>query len=210
MKDPKFTKDREAYTGRSWSQESVQALRPEALVHIREAFDFLENGLLADGRQWIMNTDGPRLVDIDAIWPFYWLIDLKVALPTELVAQQTHPKVFAWVDRFDSAIKAAKASMPKPVTLKGEDAVKFIRSAGTPPIESGTDTAETSDPTGLRRGMLVESWPTDSGFRNKDRGKLMGLNRQECVIENDLGTRIHHPRWNFRVRRIDEVNEAKL
>lgn len=65
MKDSTFTKDREEYTGRSWSQENVRAARPEALVHLKEAFDFLERGFLADGRDWILKTDQPSLADIN-------------------------------------------------------------------------------------------------------------------------------------------------
>lgn len=210
MKDATFTKDREAYTGRSWSQESVSALRPEALVHIRSAFDELENGLLADGRAWILNTAEPGSADIDTIWPFHWLIGLKVALPKQLISSQSHPRVFAWCDRFDEAIKRAKASIPKPVTLKGEEAASFIKSASLPHVEFGADPVFEGDPTGLKPGMMVESWPTDSGFRNKDRGKLVKLNKQECVIENEMGLRIHHPRWNFRVNRVEEGREAKL
>lgn len=210
MKDATFTKDREAYTGRSWSPESVSALRPEALLHIRAAFDGLENGLLADGRAWILNTAEPGLADIDAIWPLHWLIGLKVALPPDLVSSRTHPRVFAWCDRFDAAIKKAKASMPKPVTMKGDEAISFIRSAPLPHVEFGADPVFEADPTGLKPGMMVESWPTDTGFRNKDYGKLVKLNKHECVIENEMGLRIHHPRWNFRVRRVEGGSEAKL
>lgn len=65
MKDTKFTKDREEYTGRSWSEETVRALRPEALAHIRAAFEFLETGFLADGRDWVLKTAKPSLADIE-------------------------------------------------------------------------------------------------------------------------------------------------
>lgn len=65
LKDTKFTKDREDYTGRSWSQEDVRALRPEALAHLRDGFDMLELGLLADGREWILGTKKPSLADIE-------------------------------------------------------------------------------------------------------------------------------------------------
>lgn len=65
MKDSKFTKDREDYTGTSWSQESVKSRRPEALAHIRAAFETLETGLLADGREWILKTEKPSLADIE-------------------------------------------------------------------------------------------------------------------------------------------------
>ena len=65
LKDSKFTKDREQYTGRSWSADNVKKMRPEALAHIRLEFDFLEKGLLADGREWILGTENPMLADVE-------------------------------------------------------------------------------------------------------------------------------------------------
>lgn len=65
LKDPKFTKDREDYSGRSWSQQDVKDLQPEGITHVRDGFEFLEKGLLADGRQWILKTEKPSLADIE-------------------------------------------------------------------------------------------------------------------------------------------------
>ena len=65
MKDQRFLKDRENFTGRSWNKEDIAKNRPEALVHIRSAFGFLETTLLADGRKWILKTDKPSLADIE-------------------------------------------------------------------------------------------------------------------------------------------------
>jgi hypothetical protein len=65
MKDPKFTKDRESFSGRSWGEEQMKANRPVAVAYMRDACRFLEEGLLADGREWIMNTPKPSLADID-------------------------------------------------------------------------------------------------------------------------------------------------
>ena len=63
MKDEKFIKDRAEFTGTSWSQEARVKGYPEALAHIRHAFDILE-ALLTDGRQWIGGTDKVSLADI--------------------------------------------------------------------------------------------------------------------------------------------------
>lgn len=238
LKDPKFTKDREEYTGRSWRQEDVKAMRPEALAHLRDGFDMLETGLLADGREWILGTEKPSLADIEcssaqfplhilpkpqcpsargllmcgltgwltepfsflAIWPFHWLLSMKTALPPTLVSPKTHPLTHAWIARFNSALSAAKASAPKPTTLSGPDAVAQILKAEYAEPEAGVDEG---DPAGLRRGMEVESWPIDSGSRHRDRGRLVGLTRGECVLQGGE-VRVHHPRWNFRVREVKE------
>lgn len=65
LNDPKFTKDREDFSGRSWSKEQIAANRPEALAAIRNGFKFLETTLLADGRKWVLKTDKPTLADIE-------------------------------------------------------------------------------------------------------------------------------------------------
>jgi glutathione S-transferase len=64
LRDEKFTKDREQYTGRSWSATAIEAMRPEAVPDVKRNFAFLEKTLLADRRQWILGTDGPTLADI--------------------------------------------------------------------------------------------------------------------------------------------------
>lgn len=65
LKDEKFMKDREQLTGRSWTKEGMEEMRPEALAEIRNAFEFLETTLLADGRDWVLKTDRPSLADIE-------------------------------------------------------------------------------------------------------------------------------------------------
>ena len=65
INDPKFVKDREEYSGRSWVQKDRVEKRAEALVDMREMFGFLETTLLADGREWILNTPKASLADIE-------------------------------------------------------------------------------------------------------------------------------------------------
>ncbi|KAL2053688.1 hypothetical protein ABVK25_005992 [Lepraria finkii] len=203
LKNPKFIKDREDYTGRSWSQKYVKDLQPEGITHVRDGFEFLEKGLLADGRQWILKTEKPSLADIEAIWPFHWVLDLK-SLPPTLVSKEIYPKVYAWIDRFKDALAKAKSSAPKPTTLKGAEAVKHITQADFAEPEGQVDS---NDPLGLKKGQDVESWPIDSGFMHHDRGRLVSINSQEVVLTaqskvGDKEVRIHHPRWNFRTRAV--------
>lgn len=65
MKDPKFLKDREGFSGRPWKKEALDRARPEALAHIRNCFALLETTLLADGRDWVLQTEKPSLADIE-------------------------------------------------------------------------------------------------------------------------------------------------
>ena len=65
LKDAKFQKDREDFSGRAWSKEAIDANRPEALAAIRSSMKLLETTLLADGRDWVLNTPRPSLADIE-------------------------------------------------------------------------------------------------------------------------------------------------
>ena len=210
LNDPKFVRDREDYTGSSWAKTDITKMRPEALAHIREAFDFLETGFLADGRDWVLGTEKPMLADIEAIWPFHWLVDLKGALPADLISAKQYPKVFAWIARFNSAIAAAKKIAAKPVTLKGDEVVKKVTQADFAEPEAKVDE---KDPSDLKNGQEVETWPIDSGFRHHERGQLVGLTNHEVILEKktqgDVVIRIHHPRTGFRIRGLGE-RQAKL
>ena len=68
LKDERFTRDREDYSGRSWKKEEVERGRPEALVEIRGAFEFLEHTLFRDGREWVFGGEGPGLGDIEGVF----------------------------------------------------------------------------------------------------------------------------------------------
>ena len=65
LKDDRFRKDREEFSGRSWSRDHIVSMRPEAIAHTWNSFKFLETTLLADGRDWILKTDKPTLADIE-------------------------------------------------------------------------------------------------------------------------------------------------
>ncbi|KAL8843336.1 MAG: hypothetical protein Q9170_000194 [Blastenia crenularia] len=212
LDDPKFIKDREDLAGRSWAKSDITRGRPEALAHMREFFQFLESTILADGRDWVLNSEKPSLGDIHAIWPFHWLSGMKGALPTSHFGPESFPKVYAWIERFSKAVKAARESTPKPTTLKGAEAVKHISQADFAEPDGDVDS---KDPLGLRKGQEVESWPIDSGYNHRDRGQLVALTRQEVVLktQSKIGHRdvhIHHPRTNFRIKAVDGHSGLKL
>ncbi|MCJ1248743.1 hypothetical protein MMC30_005962 [Trapelia coarctata] len=209
--DPKYRKDREDFSGRSWDKANILKMRPEALAQIRNDFDFLEKGLLADGRDWILKTDKPSLADIEAVWAFHWLDGLKGALPPSIISAKQFPKVFAWIDRFSKAVSSAKATAQKPTTLKGPEAIHFITQASFAETQGNVD----EDPLGLHKGQDVEVWPLDSGFKHHDRGKLVALNAKEVVIATRtdaeaMEVRVHYPRRNFRIYALPVAGESKL
>ena len=94
----------------------------------------------------------------------------------------------------------------KPKTIKGPEALE-ISSSGNFAEEEGE--VDSKDPSGLRKGMEVEVWPVDSGFSHRDRGRLVGLDGEEIVVERVNGrgvaVRVHTPRHGFRVRSFEGV-----
>ncbi|KAI4258780.1 MAG: hypothetical protein LQ352_001089 [Teloschistes flavicans] len=206
LNDPKWVKDREEFMSRSWAKADIARARPEAIAHMRDFFDLVESTILADGRAWILDTERPSMADINgknpAIWPFHWLVGMQGALPPSLFGKVQFPKIYAWLDRFDKAVKDSKKFAPKVTTLKGAEAIQYITQAEFAEPEGNVDA---EDPLGLEKGQYVESWPIDSGFRHRDSGQLVALTRQEVVLKTQakIGHRdihIHHPRTNFRIQ----------
>lgn len=196
LKDPNFQKDREQMTGRKWSQEAQAKGRPEALAGIRDLFELLENDFLSDGRQYILDTKSPMLADVETSWVITWLMGMPGSLPKELFGKDKYPKTYAWVDRFNAEVKQRSK---KPTTVKGEQAKEFIMKA-----KHTIQNVDETDPLGLKTGDDVTVYPLDSGFRNKDSGRLVTLNSQEVGIEiksNEQSVVLHAPRWGFRVEK---------
>lgn len=138
---------------------------------------------------------------------------MKGALPRDLFSEERYPKVFAWHERFNKAIKAAKAAVAKPTTLKGDAALQRIAEASFAEQESAVDE---QDPLGLKKGAEVEIWPIDTGVRHRDRGRVAGLTRDEVVLSvkseaQGKEIRVHFPRTNFRIQAVKEgATVAKL
>lgn len=78
MSDPTFLKDREELWGREWSKARQERMRAEALQSMRHNFDFLET-MMADGeKEWVLESGGPSLADINGIF-----LPSHAALPKE-------------------------------------------------------------------------------------------------------------------------------
>ncbi|KAF2104467.1 glutathione S-transferase [Rhizodiscina lignyota] len=200
LKDEKWVKDREQFSGRKLTIEAREKGRPESLVHMRDLFVLMEHTLLADGRQWVLG-DNPSVTDIEAVWVLHWMTTMRGALGT-YITEKEFPKTFAYVKRFDTETKKARGEMEKPVTLKDDQTVEAIlRMSLDAAVKEEVDS---SDPTGLRKGEEIEMWPIDSGFSHKDEGELVGLSADEMIIRKQAKgkeLRIHYPRWGFRIAR---------
>jgi len=71
-----------------------------------------------------------------------------------------------------------------------------------------------NDPLGLRKGEMVEVYASDTGFNHRDRGRLVGLDNAEVVIEkaspsDGRAIRLHFPRWNFSIAACESGDERE-
>lgn len=203
MKDEKFLRDRTEFSGRPWSAEVQAKGRPEALVHMRDSMRLLESTFLSDGRKWALGGESPTMADLQAVWIFDWLAGMPGALDVDSMGERAFPYIYALVKRWNTALKEAKTSAPKPVTMKGEQAIESVlRGPRTSDM-----VVDPNDPLKLSKGDHIQLWPIDSGFGHKDSGELVGLNEDEVVLsiksENGTGVLLHVPRWGFRVVKAD-------
>ncbi|EFQ29168.1 glutathione S-transferase [Colletotrichum graminicola] len=215
LRDPKsnFLKDRAEYLGRKHSAETIQRARPTAVNEIRRTMELLETTLLADGRDWVLRTDGPGLADIEAVWLPHWLTRIPGALPQEQISAERFPKVFAWIGRFQKAVSAATKAAPEVATVSGDEAAGIVVSS---PYNEAAGCVDAADALvaaeGLAAGDDVILWPADTGASHKDTGKLVSLDKDEVVIEvqGPKGpARVHAPRHGFRVEKLDRFKERR-
>jgi hypothetical protein len=123
------------------------------------------------------------------------------ALDPNYISANQFPKVFAYVERFKGALKAARARAPRPVTLTQE---QLLRHMATARFHEPVGEVDANDPTGLRAGDLVTTWPTDSGSAHRETGTLLSLTPREMAISKrtrvgDTEIHVHMPRWGYRI-----------
>jgi hypothetical protein len=130
------------------------------------------------------------------------------ALDPKYISATQFPKVFAWVDRFSNALKQAGKNAPKAVTLPGGQMPEVI---GASKFYDAVGDVDANDPTGLKAGDEVTTWPTDTGSQYRDTGKLLTLTANEIVIAKQTKVggheiHVHMPRWGFRIAKTNAGN----
>mgnify|MGYP002716732263 CR=1 FL=1 len=68
MINKEWLEDRADMTGGKFRADPPEIARPEAVAHVLAALELLEHTFLADGRQWILNTEKPTLADINGVY----------------------------------------------------------------------------------------------------------------------------------------------
>lgn len=214
MRDEKFVKDREDFSGRSYKKEDVDARRERALEKIRGFYSHTEK-VLSDDREWILG-DKMTLADIEAIWPLEWLTTLPGALDST-ITEDTYPRTFSWIKRFTALLPAPRSV--KIPTIKGAEAIDVILDHGQASTSSASDMGvPDGDPSGVAFGEEVEVTPVDTGKSHPQRGRVRALGKDRVVIEvtsaeaydGDGLVRVVFPRRGFEIGSVRAKGNAKL
>jgi len=227
LKDDVWMKDRFDGSGGAFTLEGLKENRAWCISQLRIFFGFMEN-LLSDGRNWVLGGDGPGLTDVHGAWVFDWAVnmaaDIFVAAGEKeaamgdmdrVLSEEEFPKVHGWVKSFrDECERAEKQNVGVRQCGEGQEAednvVRNILGSGyaePQELPFGTD-----DILGLNKGQYVSIAPADFGFAHADIGTLVGLSRNEVVIEvavqagKEENLRLHFPRIGFKIVPADKGN----
>lgn len=204
--NPEFAKDRAELIGSDtfFPPEVLAAMRPDAIRVVRSGFAFLERTLLSDGREWLLGTQGPTIGDIEVAWSLLWLERVPGVMPEEWISKEVFPRVFAWMERFKGVGEAALEELGEVKSLTGEEAARLVLGSGYHEVEGEVDEGDALVRLrGLKKGQLVQVWPTDTGSNHKELGELVSIDEREVVVEakaEDGGSvRVHAQRHGFAV-----------
>ncbi|KAM0264248.1 hypothetical protein ACHAQJ_000736 [Trichoderma viride] len=211
LMDSELLKDRAEFIGSDsfFPPEVLQAMRPDAIRIVKNGFEFLEQTLLSDGREWLLGTTGPSIGDIEMAWSLLWLERVPGAIPEESISKEIFPKVFAWMERFKSAANKAQDELGEPGTLTGQEAAQLVLGSDYHEADGQIDEGDALvQLQRLKKGQIVRVWPIDTGSNHKDLGELVSINEREVVIEakaEESGSvRIHAQRHGFAVAVYEE------
>ncbi|OCT49219.1 glutathione S-transferase [Cladophialophora carrionii] len=187
-----FLKDR-AELFSVFNRPDYKQLRPSALAEFRQTLDLVEKDFLAQG-PWI-GGEKCSIADIHASWMIKFVLQTLDVKNEPGFSERDFPKVHAWVNGLP--LHTAENDAEK---ISADEAKQAILSSAYAAKDTGIDSA---DPTGLQAGVRVVVGTTDDatpGGRPQE-GKLVGLSRNEVVIELENGIRMHFPRLGFVVKK---------
>lgn len=213
FKDERWIQDRTGFfPGAGKIAAPSPEARAEAVANMRGFVGMLESTVLADGREWLLKTPDPHLADIEAVWPLHWLSRIPGAFTKDQLSEEQFPRVFAWMERFDKAVRAAAKKLGA-AGISGKEATKTIIAA--PYFEEAGRVLQTDlmvQTLGLKQGDRVVVFPSDYGMTHKDSGSLVSIDGNEVVFETKAEVagsptvRVHAPRLGFRIVREDKVS----
>ncbi|KAI5124958.1 hypothetical protein M0805_007385 [Coniferiporia weirii] len=199
---PEFIEDRSKWFGVPMNVEKLTARQPAIKSLLSSHMSLLEEQL-ADGREWIFDTVTVGYGDLSVYSVYSWIIRFRGM--REVLTAENFPNSIAWMGRMSEFVKIKReANAPAISKIQGDAAAKIIAdSVGPQPREIIFDEDEASR-LNLQLGSLVSVTPDDNATNYPTIGKLVGLSREEVVLQVG-GTaapslRCHFPRFSYLIR----------
>ncbi|OCH88277.1 hypothetical protein OBBRIDRAFT_889230 [Obba rivulosa] len=179
---PAFVKDRSEWLGIKIDPDpkKLEEHYPYSRSALASHLLLLEEQL-ADGREWLMDTETPSLADLSAHLVFNWVRFFKAL--RDVYKEHGYPRTTSWLTRLseylDERQKTGKAAFEN---ISGPEGADIVWSSPYEDLEFiGFDDLE-SGRLHVKRGEIVSIIPDDNG-KVPTVGKLVALNREEAVIE---------------------------
>lgn len=184
-----FIKDRETiFPG--LNNPSYGDLRPSGLAEMKAKFQIIENDFLGKSSGPFVTGEKFGIADLHAGWAVGWALKAIGLAQEPGFGESDFPRIYKWV-----------ASWPKAEysDLGKEKVWETIKSAEYTAEDIGVND---KDPLGISAGtaVTVENSDTEPGA-HPQKGKLVGLNDNETVVELDNGIRVHFPRIGYVVKK---------
>jgi glutathione S-transferase len=183
---PEFIKDRETIFP-ALKNPDYASLRPSGLAEMRQKFNIIEDEFL--NKSLFVAGEYFGLADVHVGWAVGWSLE-KIGLGQEPgFSHQDYPKIYKWL-----------SSWPKPdfKDIGEEDVKDFLLRSEYSAKNIGVDE---KDYLGIKQGteVAVENSDTKAGA-HPQKGKLVGLDQREVVVELKNGLRVHFPRVGYVVK----------
>ncbi|KAG9185552.1 hypothetical protein G6011_06883 [Alternaria panax] len=164
------------------------SLRPSGLAEVRAKFHIIETEFLAGPRQYI-GGDSFALSDLHAGFAVGFALKVQGLIHEPGFGQSDFPRMYEWIAKWPKA---------EFTEVSPEEVHEAIGNAAYSAQEIGVDS---KDPLGIAKGteVSVESADADPGA-HPQKGKLIGLNGKEVVLQLENDVRLHFPRVGYVVK----------
>ncbi|KAG6854755.1 hypothetical protein C0991_001182 [Blastosporella zonata] len=177
-----FILDRSTLFGSPIDVKLMAAMQGKSLTTLTSQLALLEEQL-NDGREWLFDSELPSLADIVVHFILTWVTKVGIRSAKMLVKTSNFPNTLSWLGRVSSHLEGLQSNQTPPQVIDGDRAAELITSAAHEPYDVVGFDAQEASRLGFKLYDQVQIAPDDSGKNFPTIGKLVGLNREQVVIE---------------------------
>ncbi|KAF9700844.1 hypothetical protein EKO04_001068 [Ascochyta lentis] len=185
---PEFIKDRRTIFP-AVENPNHSELRPSGLAEMKSKFHIIERDFLGKNPGPFIAGAKFGLADLHAGWAVGWVLNALGVGRESGFSSQEFPRIYNWISTWPT---------PEYKDLAQEDVWDAVRTAEYTAKDVGVNE---DDPLGIKAGthVTVENSDTEPGA-HPQKGKLVGLDDREIVVELKNDVRLHFPRVGYVVK----------